>query len=97
MVAYVVGEVTVTDDAWVDEYGAKIQHSIEQHGGRFIARGNPDKKLEGNRPLPNSLVIIEFPTLELARAWYYDPDYAPLITLRQTGSTAEITLIDGSK
>lgn len=60
-----------------------------------MARENSDEKLEGNRPLPNSLVIIEFPTLELAKAWYYDTDYAPLITLRQTVSTTEITLIDG--
>jgi len=97
MAAYVVGEVTVTDDAWVEEYGAKIEHSIGQHGGRFIARGSPDEKLEGKRPLPNSLVIIEFPTLDLARAWYHDPDYKPLIALRQTGSTCEITLIDGSQ
>ncbi len=60
-----------------------------------MARKNPDEKLEGNRPLPNSSVIIEFPALELAKASYYDTDYAPLITLRQTGSTTEITLIDG--
>ena len=97
MVAYVVGEVTVTDGSWVKEYGAKIQHSIEQHGGRFIARGSPDEKLEGNRILPDSLVIIEFPTVDFARAWYHDPDYKPLITLRQTGSTCEIMLIDGAQ
>ncbi len=60
-----------------------------------MTRKNPDEKLEGNRPLPNSLVIIEFPALELAKAWYYDIDYAPLITLRQADSTTEITLIDG--
>ncbi len=97
MTAYVVGEVTVTDDAWVEEYGTKIEHSIALHGGKFIARGSPNEKLEGNRTLPNSLVITEFPSLDLARAWYHDPDYKPLITLRQTGSTCEITLIDGSQ
>ena len=41
------------------------------------------------------MVVIEFPSLENARAWYNDPDYAPLIKLRQTGSEAEIVLVDG--
>ncbi len=95
MVAYVVGEVIVTDDAWAEEYRPKVQELIEKHGGKFIARGATFEKLEGSRALPNWIVIIEFPTSELARAWYNDPDYAPLIKLRQTGSSAEITLIEG--
>ncbi len=41
------------------------------------------------------LVIIEFPTSERARAWYNDPDYAPLITLRDSGSRSEITMVEG--
>ena len=94
MAAYVVGEVIVTDDEWAEEYRPKVKELIEKHGGKIIS-GGTFEKLEGSRALPNWFVIIEFPTSELARAWYDDPDYAPLIKLRDTGSRSEITLIEG--
>ena len=94
MVAYVVGEVIVTDDTFAEEYRPKVKELIEKHGGKFVA-GGTFEKLEGNQALPDWMVIIEFPTSELARDWYNDPDYAPLIRLRDTGSKSEITLIEG--
>jgi uncharacterized protein (DUF1330 family) len=30
-----------------------------------------------------------------ARAWYNDPEYAPLITLRQTGADLDFILVEG--
>ena len=94
MAAYVVGEVIIKDDAFAEEYRPKVQELVERHGGKFIA-GGTFEKLEGSRALPDWFVIIEFPTSELVRAWYNDPDYAPLIKLRDTGSGSEITLIEG--
>ncbi len=95
MAAYVVGEVIVTDDAFAEEYRPKVQELIEKHGRKFIS-GGTFEKLEGARAPPDWFVIIEFPTSESARAWYDDPDYGPLIELRDTGSRSEITLIEGS-
>ena len=42
------------------------------------------------------LTIIEFATMEQARAWYNDPEYAPLIRLRQRGSRLDFILVEGS-
>lgn len=94
MAANVVGEAIVTDDAFAEEYRPKVQELVEKHGGKFIA-GGTFEKLEGSRAFSDWHVIIEFPTSELARAWYNDPDYGPLIKLRDTGSRSEIVLIEG--
>jgi uncharacterized protein (DUF1330 family) len=94
MVAYVVGEVFVTDDAFAEEYRPKVRKLIEKHGGKFISDGTFEK-LEGARENPDWLVLIEFPTSELAKAWYNDPEYAPVIELRDTGSRSEIMLVGG--
>ena len=94
MVAYVVGEVFVTDDSFADEYRPKVKSLIEKHGGKFISAGTFEK-LEGNRDVPDWLVIIQFPTSERAKSWYNDPEYAPIIELRDTGSRSEIMLVDG--
>jgi uncharacterized protein (DUF1330 family) len=39
------------------------------------------------------MFILEFPSVEQAKAWYNDPEYAELIDLRQTGADAEILLL----
>jgi uncharacterized protein (DUF1330 family) len=33
--------------------------------------------------------------MEQARAWHSDPEYAPLIQLRQTGCDIELILVEG--
>lgn len=40
--------------------------------------------------------ILEFPSMEKARAWHNDPEYAQLIRLRQAGSTLDLLLVEGS-
>ena len=60
----------------------------------WYAAGEMDV-VEGTTPAGRVMVVVEFPSLEAARAWYNDPEYAPLIKLRQTGSEAEIVLVDG--
>ena len=95
MPAYLVGGVDVSDPAWVAEYGPKVEALVEKHGGRYLVRGGEMDVVEGTTPASRVMVVIEFPSLENARAWYNDPEYAPLIELRQTGSEAEIVLVDG--
>jgi uncharacterized protein (DUF1330 family) len=46
-------------------------------------------------PLPHVMVVIEFPGMEHARAWHADPEYAPLIKLRQAGCDIEFILAGG--
>ena len=94
MVAYVIGEVFVTDDSFAEEYRPKVKALIEKHDGMFISAGTFEK-LEGSREIPDWLVIIRFPTAEHAKAWYNDPEYAPVIELRDSGSSSEIMLVDG--
>ena len=94
MVAYVVGEVFVTNDAFAEEYRPKVKALVEKHGGKIVAASGPEN-LEGERSLPDWLVIIQFPDMDTARGWYSDPTYAPLIELRDTGSRSEIALVDG--
>ena len=53
------------------------------------------ERLEGDGTLLSVLVLVEFPSLEHAKAWYNDPEYAPMITLRQTGADANIVVVSG--
>jgi uncharacterized protein (DUF1330 family) len=39
--------------------------------------------------------VLEFPSMAQARSWYNDPEYAPLIKLRQTGADLDFILVEG--
>ena len=57
--------------------------------------GSAMERLEGQRALPSVMILLEFPSLEQAKAWYNDPAYAHLIHVRQTGAEAEMLVVDG--
>lgn len=85
MKAFAIGSVEMRDDSWVEDYIAKTEAIVARHGGRYLVRSANMEKLEGAGPLPDVIVVIEFPSMVQARAWYSDPEYAPLIKLRQGG------------
>jgi len=74
---------------------ATVPSRIARHGGRYVVRGGKMETLEGQAPLPTSFVVLEFPTMDDARGFYRDPDYAPFIKLRQAGSDLEMVLVEG--
>jgi len=54
----------------------------------------PVTLLEGE-PAPKRLVVVEFDSIEQARAWYDSPEYAPALKLRQASSTGRLLLVEG--
>ena len=98
MPAYAVGLYNMDDLSWLATYRAKVPALLAKQGGRYIARavGSPWEVLEGDRPPITGVTIIEFPSMEKARAWHNDPDYAPLMRLRQAKSKLDLLLVEGS-
>ena len=95
MKGYVIGQIEVTDQKPYDEYRGQVLATIEKYGGRFLVRGGKTEPLEGGWA-PKRLVVLEFPSFDQARKWYYSPEYAPLITLRQEGSRGQLVLVEGA-
>ena len=92
---YVVGELSITDQSWVEDYTKGITRLIEQYGGRYLARTPNVEKLEGSRDLPSMYVIIEFPSREAAESLYSSAEYEPYLQSRQAGASTELMLIPG--
>ena len=94
MVAYVINDMEVTDPQLLDEYKKLSPSTVAQYGGRFLARGGQSEVLEGNWS-PKRLVILEFPTVEQAKAWVNSPEYAPARRVRQQASRSNIIVVEG--
>lgn len=94
MPAYVVVQVDIDDPARYEEYKALAPPAIAAHGGRYLARGGACEPLEGSWR-PRRLVILEFPSVARARAWWDSAEYAPAKALRQQCARTEMLLVEG--
>ena len=94
MPAYLISQITVRDPATYERYKELAPPSIASYGGRYVVRGGATETLEGSWR-PTRLVILEFPSVERARAWWHSPEYAAAKALRQACADTEMLLVDG--
>jgi uncharacterized protein (DUF1330 family) len=95
MSAYVIVEVNVTDPKLYDEYKKLVPATVEKYGGRFAVRGGTIESKEGGWK-PARMVVLEFPSMEKARAWYHSPEYAPALAMRLKAASAKLILVEGA-
>jgi uncharacterized protein (DUF1330 family) len=75
-VAYVISAVDgFMDESTVKRYAELAGPAIEHFGGRFIVSNTEPVFVEGESS-SNQLSMVEFPSMEDAKAWYDSPEYA---------------------
>jgi len=94
MTAYLIANIEVTDPEAFERYRAEVPRVIAAHGGRYLVRGGAQTPLEGTLPLKR-LVILEFPSMAAAQAFYASPDYGPLLELRLASAKSDVVLVEG--
>lgn len=92
--AYIVVQIDVTNAERFAEYSKLTPDIIAQYDGRFLARAGRTVTLEGP-PAKNRVVVIEFPSLEKAQAFYASPEYATARKLRENAATAQFIAVEG--
>jgi uncharacterized protein (DUF1330 family) len=82
------------DPASIKPYGRAVVSVAAKFGGRFIALADRPEALEGD-PDTRRVVILEFPSLDAARAFWNSPEYAEVKKLREGLGTVEAVLFEG--
>jgi uncharacterized protein (DUF1330 family) len=95
MPAYVVVDIEVTDPSKYERYKELAGAAVAKHGGRYLARGGKTEVLEGSWQ-PKRFVILEFPSVEKARAWWDSQDYAEAKAVRQGSSRTSMVVTEGA-
>lgn len=91
---YAIGYLTdvhVNEDLL--EYMARVESTMAEFGGQWLVHGTTPEVREGR--VAGDVVVIRFPSLARARAWYESPEYQAIIRLRTENSTSRIVLLDG--
>jgi uncharacterized protein (DUF1330 family) len=92
---YAVAEIDVSDPSWVPEYVERVTRQVEERGGRYLARTPRVERLEGDRAAPQLFLIIEWPSREVAEAFYASEEYRPHRERRVRGARCEFALVAG--
>lgn len=94
MAAYVVVQVEVKDPDRYEGYKKMVPPSLAKYGGRFIVRGGQVHPMEGTWS-PKRFVLVEFPSVEQAKAWWASPEYAEAKALRQATAESQLIIVEG--
>jgi uncharacterized protein (DUF1330 family) len=97
--AYVVAEITVTDPNAYEEYRKLVLPTVLAFGGQFLVRGGTRIQCEGEDGMHHNqmrTVILEFPSMSIAREWYNSPAYMQAKALRQAASTGRLFMVEGA-
>lgn len=94
MITYVVAEISVESPEGYAAYRDMATAAVEEHGGRYVARGGATESLEGAPPAPR-VVLLEFPDVDSARAFYHSDSYQAAVKVRQANATSRLFLVEG--
>lgn len=94
MAAYLIVDVKVSDPEVYKGYTKLVPATVEAYGGRFLVRGGNAETVEGDW-IPNRLVVLEFDSVEQAKAWYDSEEYREPKRIRHAASHANMILVEG--
>ena len=94
MPAYIIfTREKTTDQAEMDVYNGLAGATLAEHPAEVLAFYGKQAVLEG--PAHEGAVVVKFPTLEAARAWYDSPAYQNAVKHRHAGSDYRVFIVEG--
>lgn len=94
MKGYVLAFIDVDDPSSYAPYAAGAPATIATHDGKYLIRNGAKELREGTLPA-DRLVVLEFPSVAHARAWYETPEYQALVPIRQGASKGSLMIVEG--
>ncbi|CAN7142104.1 DUF1330 domain-containing protein [Variovorax sp. LjRoot84] len=91
--AYYISEFELTDPEGIKPYGAAVESTFAPFGGRYVVRGGKVASLEGEPT--KRLIMIAFPSMEQAQAWYDSPRYRELMPIRHRSAKSRVFIMEG--
>ena len=94
MAVYLIADIRVINPPRYDEYRVVMRAAVQAHGGRYLARSNDIKILEGNWAPPR-IVLIEFPGRREAEKFQRSAGYAKARDICANAAMVDMVLADG--
>lgn len=94
MAGYVIVNDEITDPARFEEFRSRVGATVAAHGGKYHVRGGAIEVVDGDWT-PERVVVIEFESVERAKAWLSSPEYSEIRKIRLESARANVTIAEG--
>ena len=94
MSAYIIAEVTVTNEAQMVLYREWSSRAIQEHGAEVLVRGGKVVPLEEDWA-PTRVVVLKFKDLAAAQAYYHSETYTHARKLREGAGSIRMFAVEG--
>jgi uncharacterized protein (DUF1330 family) len=95
MTAYLVIDTKIENQDAYEEYKRLARPIAEKYGGVYRARGGGMVVCENDNWTPTRIVIIEFPSMDKAKAFVNAEEYAPVKAIRHQHAQCTLLLVEG--
>ncbi|HEV2364983.1 MAG TPA: DUF1330 domain-containing protein [Caulobacteraceae bacterium] len=95
MTAYALIELEITNMDAMRPYIEAVSETIAAHGGRYLVRAGPTEVAEGALGQYPTKVVLEFPSMAAAKAWYNSKEYQAILPLRTRNSKCNFVWAEG--
>jgi uncharacterized protein (DUF1330 family) len=92
MSGYVLANVSWMDPDARKAYVDLLGPSLDAHGGVVIAGSQDVHIVEGDWQPQGVLVLISFPTVDAAQAWYHSEEYRPALEIRKRSAESRLLI-----
>ena len=94
MAAYILANVKVTNPEQYEDYRRLSTLAMRAYGAEVLVRGGETTVLEGDWT-PERVVLLKFPSAEVAQAFYDSPEYGAAREAREGIAVMRMVLIEG--
>ena len=94
MAAYVAVQAEVTDPAKFKQYQELAEPTLAAFGGKVLSAGSDLERMEGQWERP-TFVLLEFESVDKAKAWYTSPEYQNAIAARTGAAVFDMIAVPG--
>ena len=93
--AYLISDVTVTDENGYKEYIEKFPATLVPFGGKFLVRAGQTVAVPGAGEPPKRPVVVVFDSLEKAKAWSESAAIQEIRPIRDRTARVRAFLVEG--
>lgn len=90
---YWIAQIDVTDNDIYQGYRTAAKAALKKYGGRFLVRGGDVYASEG--AIRSRIIVIEFPSIELAKQCFECPEYAAAKDIRLKSAKTDFIVVTG--
>ena len=94
MSAYIIADVTVTNEDQMKLYREWSTRAMQEHGAEVLVRGGRMESLEGDWN-PQRIVVLKFKDLASARAYYDSETYTQARKVREGAGSIRMVAVEG--